>query len=415
MIQFAAALSSPWRYLERRPQPSPDSKRDFMKIHEYQGKEILRNFGVPVPRGIPAFTVQEAVEAAQKLGGPVWVVKAQIHAGGRGKGGGVKVAKSIEDVKARATDILGMQLVTHQTGPEGQKVRRLYIEDGADIQKEYYLSAVTDRGTQKVAFIASSEGGMDIEEVAHSTPEKIVKIFVDPATGLTQAQGEELAKGVGMPADSVAQFIDVCQKLYKCYMETDASLVEINPLNRDSKGNIIALDAKFNFDANALFRHPEIVALRDLDEEDPAEIEASKFDLAYISLDGNIGCLVNGAGLAMATMDTIKLFGGEPANFLDVGGGATPEKVTEAFKIMLKNKNVKAILVNIFGGIMKCDTIATGVITACKAVNLSVPLVVRMKGTNEELGKKMLAESGLPIISADTMAEAAQKVVAAVK
>lgn len=386
-----------------------------MKIHEYQGKEILRQFGVPVPRGIPAFTVQEAVEAAQKLGGPVWVVKAQIHAGGRGKGGGVKVAKTIDDVKARATDILGMQLKTHQTGPEGQKVRRLYIEDGADIQKEYYLSCVTDRGTQKVAFIASSEGGMDIEEVAHSTPEKIVKIFVDPATGLTQAQGQELAKGVGMPADSVAQFIDVCQKLYKCYMETDASLVEINPLNRDSKGNIIALDAKFNFDSNALFRHPEIVALRDLDEEDPAEIEASKFDLAYISLDGNIGCLVNGAGLAMATMDTIKLFGAEPANFLDVGGGATPEKVTEAFKIMLKNDKVKAILVNIFGGIMKCDTIATGVITACRAVNLSVPLVVRMKGTNEELGKKMLAESGLPIISADTMAEAAQKVVAAVK
>lgn len=386
-----------------------------MKIHEYQGKDILRQFGVPVPRGIPAFTVQEAVEAAQKLGGPVWVVKAQIHAGGRGKGGGVKVAKTIDDVKARATDILGMQLKTHQTGPEGQKVRRLYIEDGADIQKEYYLSVVTDRGTQKVAFIASSEGGMDIEEVAHSTPEKIVKIFVDPATGLTQAQGQELAKGVGMPADSVAQFIDVCQKLYKCYMETDASLVEINPLNRDSKGNIIALDAKFNFDSNALFRHPEIVALRDLDEEDPAEIEASKFDLAYISLDGNIGCLVNGAGLAMATMDTIKLFGAEPANFLDVGGGSTPEKVTEAFKIMLKNDKVKAILVNIFGGIMKCDTIATGVITACRAVNLSVPLVVRMKGTNEELGKKMLAESGLPIISADTMAEAAQKVVAAVK
>ncbi|GAB4090185.1 succinate--CoA ligase subunit beta [Hydrogenophaga soli] len=385
-----------------------------MKIHEYQGKEILRQFGVPVPRGIPAFTVQEAVEAAQKLGGPVWVVKAQIHAGGRGKGGGVKVAKSIDQVKELAAQILGMQLKTHQTGPEGQKVRRLYIEDGADIQKEYYLSAVTDRGTQKVAFIASSEGGMDIEEVAHATPEKIVKIFVDPATGLTQAQGEELAKGVGMPADSVAQFIDVCQKLYKCYMDTDASLVEINPLNRDSKGNIIALDAKFNFDANALFRHPEIVALRDLDEEDPAEIEASKFDLAYISLDGNIGCLVNGAGLAMATMDTIKLFGAEPANFLDVGGGATPEKVTEAFKIMLKNDKVKAILVNIFGGIMKCDTIATGVITACRAVNLSVPLVVRMKGTNEELGKKMLAESGLPIISADTMAEAAQKVVAAV-
>ena len=385
-----------------------------MKIHEYQGKEILRQFGVPVPRGIPAFTVQEAVEAAQKLGGPVWVVKAQIHAGGRGKGGGVKVAKSLDQVKELASQILGMQLVTHQTGPEGQKVRRLYIEDGADIQKEYYLSVVTDRGTQKVAFIASSEGGMDIEEVAHSTPEKIVKVFVDPLVGLTPVQGEELARGVAMPADSVAQFIDVCQKLYKCYMETDASLVEINPLNRDGKGKVIALDAKFNFDANALFRHPDIVALRDLDEEDPAEIEASKFDLAYISLDGNIGCLVNGAGLAMATMDTIKLFGAEPANFLDVGGGATPEKVTEAFKIMLKNPKVKAILVNIFGGIMRCDTIATGVITACKAVNLNVPLVVRMKGTNEELGKKMLAESGLPIISADTMAEAAQKVAAAV-
>ena len=375
-----------------------------MKIHEYQGKDILRQFGVPVPRGIPAFTVQEAVEAAQKLGGPVWVVKAQIHAGGRGKGGGVKVAKSIDDVKALAGQILGMQLVTHQTGPEGQKVRRLYIEDGADIQKEYYLSCVTDRATQKVAFIASSEGGMDIEEVAHSTPEKIITIFVDPLVGLTQAQGEELAKGIGMPADSTAQFIDICQKLYKCYMDTDASLVEINPLNRDSKGNVIALDAKFNFDANALFRLPEIVALRDLDE-----------DLAYISLDGNIGCLVNGAGLAMATMDTIKLFGGEPANFLDVGGGATPEKVTEAFKIMLKNPKVEGILVNIFGGIMKCDTIATGVITACKAVNLQVPLVVRMKGTNEELGKKMLAESGLPIISADTMAEAATKIVEAVK
>ena len=386
-----------------------------MKIHEYQGKDILRQFGVPVPRGIPAFTVQEAVEAAQKLGGPVWVVKAQIHAGGRGKGGGVKVAKTIDDVKALAGQILGMQLVTHQTGPEGQKVRRLYIEDGADIQKEYYLSCVTDRGTQKVAFIASSEGGMDIEEVAHSTPEKIITIFVDPLVGLTQAQGEELAKGIGMPADSTAQFIDICQRLYKCYMDTDASLVEINPLNCDSKGNLMALDAKFNFDANALFRLPEIVALRDLDEEDPAEVEASKFDLAYISLDGNIGCLVNGAGLAMATMDTIKLFGGEPANFLDVGGGATPEKVTEAFKIMLKNPKVEGILVNIFGGIMKCDTIATGVITACKAVNLQVPLVVRMKGTNEELGKKMLAESGLPIISADTMAEAATKIVEAVK
>ncbi|MFM2398988.1 MAG: hypothetical protein RL341_1145 [Pseudomonadota bacterium] len=294
-------------------------------------------------------------------------------------------------------------------------MRRLYIEDGADIQQEYYVSVVTDRATQKVAFIASSEGGMDIEEVAHSHPEKIIKTFVDPLVGLTDAQGKELAAGIGIPADSVAQAVDVFKKLYTCYMETDASLVEINPLNRDSKGNIIALDAKFNFDANALFRHPEIVAYRDLDEEDAAEIEASKFDLAYISLDGNIGCLVNGAGLAMATMDTIKLFGAEPANFLDVGGGATAEKVTEAFKIMLKNPKVKAILVNIFGGIMRCDTIAEGIITACKATNLSVPLVVRMKGTNEELGKKMLKDSGLPIISADTMAEAAQKVVAAVK
>ena len=386
-----------------------------MKIHEYQAKEILRQFGVPVPRGIAAFTVQEAVEAAQKLGGSVWVVKAQIHAGGRGKGGGVKLARSIDEVKQLAGEILGMQLVTHQTGPEGQKVRRVYIEDGADIQQEYYVSLVTDRATQKIAFIASSEGGMDIEQVAHDTPEKIIKVFVDPLAGLGDVQAKEISDGIGIPAGSTAQAVDVLKKLYKCYMDTDAALVEINPLNRDGKGNIIALDSKFNFDSNALFRHPELVALRDLDEEDPAEVEASKFDLAYISLDGNIGCLVNGAGLAMATMDTIKLFGAEPANFLDVGGGATPEKVTEAFKIMLKNKKVKAILVNIFGGIMKCDTIATGVITACKAVNLSVPLVVRMKGTNEELGKKMLVESGLPIISADTMAEAAQKVVAAVK
>jgi len=385
-----------------------------MKIHEYQGKEILRQFGVPVPRGIPAFTVQEAVEAAQKLGGPVWVVKAQIHAGGRGKGGGVKLGRSLEDVKALAEQILGMQLVTHQTGPQGQKVRRLYIEEGADIKNELYVSLVTDRGTQKVAFIASSEGGMDIEEVAHSTPEKILTELIDPLVGLTVEQARKIAAGIGLSGHSVDQAVDLFQKLYKCYMDTDASLVEINPLNCDSKGNLIALDAKFNFDANALFRHPEIVAYRDLDEEDPAEVEASKFDLAYISLDGNIGCLVNGAGLAMSTMDTIKLFGGEPANFLDVGGGATAEKVTEAFKIMLKNPEVKGILVNIFGGIMKCDTIAEGVITACKAVNLSVPLVVRMKGTNEELGKKMLADSGLPIIAADTMAEAATKIVAAV-
>ena len=386
-----------------------------MKIHEYQGKEVLRQFDVPVPRGYPAFTVQEAVEAAQKLGGPVWVVKAQIHAGGRGKGGGVKVAKSLDDVRRLAEQILGMQLVTHQTGPEGQKVRRLYIEDGADIQKEFYVSLVTDRQSQKVAFIASSEGGMDIEEVAHSTPEKIITEVIDPLTGLGAEQAAGIARAIGMEGHTVEQAVTLFQNLYRCYMDTDASLVEINPLNRDGKGNLIALDAKFNFDANALFRHPEIVAYRDLDEEDPAEVEASKFDLAYISLDGNIGCLVNGAGLAMATMDTIKLFGGEPANFLDVGGGATPEKVTEAFKIMLKNPKVKGILVNIFGGIMKCDTIAEGVITACKAVNLSVPLVVRMKGTNEDLGKKMLAESGLPIIAADTMAEAATSIVAAVK
>ena len=387
-----------------------------MKIHEYQAKELLRAHGVPVPRGHAAFSVREAEEAAQKLGGSVWVVKAQIHAGGRGKGGGVKLARSMGELTTLATQILGMQLKTHQTGPEGQKVRRLYIEEGADIQKEYYVSLVTDRATQKVAFIASSEGGMDIEEVAHSTPEKIITEYIDPLTGLgLTAQAKTIADRIGLPADSTAQAIDLFKKLYTCYMATDASLVEINPLNRDAKGQLIALDAKFNFDANALFRHPEIVAYRDLDEEDPAEVEASKFDLSYISLDGNIGCLVNGAGLAMATMDTIKLFGGEPANFLDVGGGATAEKVTEAFKIMLKNKSVKGILVNIFGGIMKCDTIAEGVIAACKAVNLSVPLVVRMKGTNEELGRKMLAESGLPIISAETMAEAATKIVAAVK
>ena len=386
-----------------------------MKIHEYQAKELLRAHGVPVPRGYPAFSVREATEAAQKLGGKIWVVKAQIHAGGRGKGGGVKLARSLAEVEQLAGQILGMQLKTHQTGPEGQKVRRLLIEEGADIKHEYYAAALTDRATQKVALMASSEGGMDIEEVAHKTPEKIIKVFVDPLTGLADAQAMQLAAGIGVPEASRAEAVEVFKKLYACYMATDASLAEINPLILEGNGHIKALDAKFNFDSNALFRHPDIVALRDLDEEDPAEIEASKFDLSYISLDGNIGCLVNGAGLAMATMDTIKLFGGEPANFLDVGGGATAEKVTEAFKIMLKNKNVKGILVNIFGGIMRCDTIAEGVIAACKAVHLSVPLVVRMKGTNEDLGKKMLAESGLPIISADTMAEAATKIVAAVK
>ena len=386
-----------------------------MKIHEYQAKELLRAHGVPVPRGHAAFTVREAVEAAQKLGGSVWVVKAQIHAGGRGKGGGVKVARSQAEVEQLAGQILGMQLVTHQTGTAGQKVRRLLVEEGADIRKEYYAAVLTDRATQKVCVMASSEGGMDIEEVAHATPEKILKVYADPLVGLTEAQALELARGIGVPEASQAQAVDVFRKLYACYMATDASLAEINPLILEGSGAIKALDAKFNFDGNALFRHPEIVAYRDLDEEDPAEVEASKYDLSYISLDGNIGCLVNGAGLAMATMDTIKLFGGEPANFLDVGGGATAEKVTEAFKIMLRNEKVEGILVNIFGGIMRCDTIAEGVIAACKAVNLKVPLVVRMKGTNEEIGKKMLAESGLPIISADTMAEAATQIVQAVK
>ncbi len=391
-----------------------------MKIHEYQGKELLAQFGIPVPRGYAAFSEREAVEAAQKLGGSIWVVKAQIHAGGRGKGGGVKIAKSEADVAKLAGQILGMQLKTHQTGPDGQKVRRLLVEEGADIRKEYYLAVLTDRATQKVAMMGSSEGGMDIEQVAHDTPEKIVKIFIDPTAGFDAAEGKKLADGMGVPAEAQAQAVDVFGKLYRCYMETDASLAEINPLilegGKDGGPETIkALDAKFNFDSNAVFRHPEIAAYRDLDEEDPAEIEASKFDLAYIQLDGDIGCLVNGAGLAMATMDTIKLFGGSPANFLDVGGGANAEKVTEAFKIMLGNPKVKAILVNIFGGIMRCDTIAEGVITACKATNLKVPLVVRMKGTNEQQGKKMLADSGLPIISADSMAEAAEKVVAAVK
>ena len=386
-----------------------------MKIHEYQGKQLLKKFGVTVPRGIHCTTVEEAVKAAETLGGKVWVVKAQIHAGGRGKGGGVKVATSLEKVREYAGQILGMQLITHQTGPEGQKVRHLLIEEGADIQHEYYVAALTDRATQSVAMMASYEGGMDIEEVAHKTPEKIVKVFINPLVGLTDAQGLERAKGMGMLESSIPQCVDTLKKLYTCYMETDASLAEINPLIHETDGTVKAIDAKFNFDSNALYRQEEIVAMRDLDEEDADEVEASKFDLAYISLDGNIGCLVNGAGLAMATMDTIKLFGAEPANFLDVGGGATTEKVTEAFKIMLKNPKVKGILVNIFGGIMKCDTIATGVVAAAKETHLSVPLVVRMKGTNEDLGKKILKESGLPIISADSMAEAATQIVAAVK
>src|SRR5438094_9472105 len=386
-----------------------------VKIHEYQGKQILREYGMPTPRGFPAMSVEEAVEAAKKLGGKVWVVKAQIHAGGRGKGGGVKVAKSLDEVRSRAKEILGMQLITHQTGPEGQKVRRLLIEEGADIRKELYVGMVVDRGTQKVVLMASSEGGMDIEEVAANTPEKIRRVSIDPVQGLTDADADEIALGIGIPQAALAQGRTVFKGLYKCFDATDASLAEINPLILTGDSRVVALDAKFNFDDNALFRHPDIQAMRDLDEEDPLEIEASKYDLNYISLDGEIACMVNGAGLAMATMDTIKLFGGAPANFLDVGGGATAEKVTAAFKIMLSNSKVKAILVNIFGGIMKCDTIANGIVTAAREVKLSLPLVVRMKGRNEELGKKILRDSGLPIISADNMGQAAEKVVAAVQ
>ena len=386
-----------------------------MKIHEYQAKEILRKYGVATPRGIPCFSVNEAVAATRELGGKVWVVKAQIHAGGRGKGGGVKVAKSIDEVRARAREILGMQLITHQTGPQGQKVRRLLIEEGADIRKELYVGMVVDRGTQKVVLMASSEGGMDIEEVAAKTPEKIRRVSIDPVQGLTDADADEIALGIGIPQSALAQGRTVFKGLYKCFDATDASLAEINPLILTGDNRVVALDAKLNFDDNALFRHPELQAMRDLDEEDPLEIEASKYDLNYISLDGEIACMVNGAGLAMATMDTIKLYGGQPANFLDVGGGATAEKVTAAFKIMLSNRKVKAILVNIFGGIMKCDTIANGVVGAAHEVKLSLPLVVRMKGTNEDLGKKILRDSGLPIISADNMGEAAEKVVAAVR
>jgi len=386
-----------------------------MKIHEYQGKEIFRKFGVPTPRGVAAFSVDDAVRAAETLGGKVWVVKAQIHAGGRGKGGGVKVAKSTDEVRAHAKKILGMQLVTHQTGPQGQKVRRLLIEEGADIAKELYVGMVADRGTQRVVLMASSEGGMDIEEVAAKTPHKIHKVFIDPEAGLAEGEAREVARRIGVPEASLGQAAELLRSLYRCYWDTDASLVEVNPLVVTGDGRVVALDAKLTFDDNALFRHEDIVALRDLDEEDPLEIEASEHDLSYISLDGNIGCMVNGAGLAMATMDTIKLYGGAPANFLDVGGGATAEKVTAAFKIMLSNPKVKAILVNIFGGIMKCDTIAAGVVTAAREVHLAVPLVVRMKGTNEELGKKILKDSGLPIISADNMAQAGQRAVAAIR
>jgi len=386
-----------------------------MKIHEYQAKEILRAYGVRTPKGIPCFSEAEAEAAARQLGGEVWVVKAQIHAGGRGKGGGVKVVKSIADVKSASSSILGMQLITHQTGPEGQLVKRLLVEEGAQIDKELYVGMVVDRESQTVCLMASSEGGMDIEEVAVSAPEKIHKIFIDSQQGLDRKQAIELNEKIGIPHGSAEKGADLFEGLYQAFVDKDASLAEINPMILTKDGDILALDAKMNFDTNAVFRQPEILDMRDLDEEDPAEIQASKFDLSYISLDGDIGCLVNGAGLAMSTMDVIKLFGGEPANFLDVGGGATTEKVTEAFKIMLSNPNLRAILVNIFGGIMQCDVIAAGVVEAAKQVDLTVPLVVRMKGTNENLGKQILAESGLPIISSETMADAAQQVVEAAR
>ena len=386
-----------------------------MKIHEYQAKQILRKFGAATPRGTPCFSVEEAVDAAKELGTQVCVVKAQIHAGGRGKGGGVKLARSLDEVRTHASAILGMQLKTHQTGPEGQKVRRLLIEEGADIAKELYVAMVVDRASQRVVLMASSEGGMDIEEVADKTPEKIHKVAIDPKSGLADSDALEIARKIGVPEKALPQARDTLKALYQAFDQTDASLAEINPLIVTRDERVIALDAKMNFDDNALFRHPDIVALRDLDEEDPAEVEASKFDLNYIQLDGDIGCLVNGAGLAMATMDIIKLYGGAPSNFLDVGGGASAEKVTEAFKIMLKNPKLKAILINIFGGIMKCDVIAEGVVTAARQVRLKVPLVVRLEGTNVELGKSILANSGLPIISGANMADAAQKVVDAAK
>jgi succinyl-CoA synthetase beta subunit len=383
-----------------------------MNIHEYQAKEVLRGFGVPVPKGKAAFTVEEAVAAAQELGGPVWVVKAQIHAGGRGKGGGVKVVKSIEDVKTEASRILGMTLVTHQTGPAGRLVRRVYIEDGSAIERELYLSALVDRATSRIAFIVSTEGGMDIEEVAHKTPEKIHTFQVEPVAGYSPYIGNEIAVALGVKGDTAKQLGKVVKGLYDAFIAKDMSLLEINPLVVTKDGNVICLDAKLNFDDNSLYRHKDMLALRDLDEEDPAEVEASKYDLSYIKLDGEIGCMVNGAGLAMATMDIIKLYGAEPANFLDVGGGASKEKVTAAFKIITADPNVKGILVNIFGGIMRCDIIAEGVIAAVKEVGLKVPLVVRLEGTNVELGKKMLAESGLDLVAAADMLDGAKKIVA---
>jgi len=386
-----------------------------MNIHEYQAKAVLAKFGVPVAHGLPAFSVEEAVKAAKELGGPVWVVKAQIHAGGRGKAGGVKVVKSIEDVEKEAKRLLGSTLVTHQTGPKGKVVNRIYVEQGSAIEKEFYLSMLVDRESSRVAIVASTEGGMDIEKVAHDTPEKIVTITVDPVANICPHHVRRLSKALGLDADLAKQMSPMLTDLYRAFTMKDMALLEINPLVITKDKKLLCLDAKVGFDDNALFRHPDVAALRDETEEDEKEIEASKYDLNYIALDGEIGCMVNGAGLAMATMDIIKLYGMAPANFLDVGGGATTEKVTAAFKIITSDPNVKGILVNIFGGIMKCDVIATGVIEAVKQTQLSVPLVVRLEGTNVELGKKMLAESGLDIVAAADMADGAQKVVAAAK
>ncbi|MBU0905826.1 MAG: ADP-forming succinate--CoA ligase subunit beta [Planococcaceae bacterium] len=382
-----------------------------MNIHEYQGKQLLRQYGVAVSSGLVAFSPEEAVKAAKELGTDVVVVKAQIHAGGRGKAGGVKIAKNLDEVRTYAKELLGKVLVTHQTGPEGKEIKRLLVEEGCDIKKEYYLGLVLDRATSRVTLMGSEEGGMDIEEVAEATPEKIFKEVIDPVVGLTGFQARRMAFNMNIPANLVNKAVKFMLGLYQVFVDKDAAIVEINPLVVTGGGDVMALDAKFNFDANALYRHKDILELRDYDEEDAKEIEASKYDLSYISLDGNIGCMVNGAGLAMATMDTISYYGGSPANFLDVGGGATAEKVTEAFKIILSDKNVKGIFVNIFGGIMKCDVIAEGVITAAKEVGLQVPLVVRLEGTNVELGKKLLNESGLNIIAAGSMADGAQKIV----
>lgn len=386
-----------------------------MNIHEYQGKDILRSYGVNVPGGHVAYTVDEAVEAAEKLGSSVTVVKAQIHAGGRGKAGGVKVAKSLDEVRTYADEILGKTLVTHQTGPEGKEVKRLLIEEGCDIQKEYYVGVVLDRATSRVVMMASEEGGTEIEEVAEATPEKIFKEAIDPVVGLSPYQARRLAFNINIPDDLLGKAVKFMTGLYEAFVEKDCSIAEINPLVTTGDGEVLALDAKLNFDDNALFRQKDVMELRDLDEEDEKEIEASKYDLSYISLDGNIGCMVNGAGLAMSTMDIIKHYGGDPANFLDVGGGATAEKVTEAFKIILSDSNVKGIFVNIFGGIMKCDVIAEGVVEATKQVGLEIPLVVRLEGTNVELGKKILDESGLNITSAGSMADGAEKIVSLVK